>query len=521
MRDFRELERMFGFDDKIGKSPSGPAPPSKAAVVVKSPNAIKVDKWCIRRGGDLMESNEVIKHLLSEIYESDEDSMNAAADFNAAAFESKCELNENCTDGRRWMYMRELLETPAYKSLRKSTVMRSCAAELAATHFVRGFHSYVTIKGDEKPQLTNNPMPPGEGNSDQDEDSPEPEMVDPIPGSDSGQDEDSPGPDGDFPVPGSDELDIDAIDEAGKAIQEAEKEIEEHEESANALGYGKSSGAGSTVSLDKLAEYHKYIKGSKDLRRIIELAGRFRRLAMANQRKKTKKGREEVTGIRLDGEISQLMSSEILRLADPHMEMDLIRKLVSKTALCRDFSSNETVGKGPIVVAIDESGSMRGDPSFKAKALALAFAWVAQHQKRWCSMVAFSGEGQQRTITLPPKGWKAPELFNWMESVFGGYTHIPLLEMDDIYKVAGAPKGKTDLVILTDAICKFDHYVIEGFNDWKSRADARVYSIVIDESYSDDYSDQNSCSMEQVSDEVFHMDSLDVDKPAISRLLSI
>ena len=136
-------------------------------------------------------------------------------------------------------------------------------------------------------------------------------------------------------------------------------------------------------------------------------------------------------------------------------------------------------------------------------------------------MVAFSGEGQQRTITLPPKGWKAPELFNWMESFFGGYTHIPLLEMDDIYKVAGAPKGKTDLVILTDAICKFDDYVIEGFNDWKSRADARVYSIVIDESYSDDYSDQNSCSMEQVSDEVFHMDSLDVDKPAISRLLSI
>jgi uncharacterized protein with von Willebrand factor type A (vWA) domain len=63
------------------------------------------------------------------------------------------------------------------------------------------------------------------------------------------------------------------------------------------------------------------------------------------------------------------------------------------------------VGKGPIIVSIDESGSMIGEKAHTAKALALALAWIARQQHRWCGLVAYSGDSGERLLPLPPGRW--------------------------------------------------------------------------------------------------------------------
>jgi len=45
------------------------------------------------------------------------------------------------------------------------------------------------------------------------------------------------------------------------------------------------------------------------------------------------------------------------------------------------------------------------EPVSTAKALALAMAWVARMQKRWCALVAYSGDSGERVLALPPGRW--------------------------------------------------------------------------------------------------------------------
>ena len=74
------------------------------------------------------------------------------------------------------------------------------------------------------------------------------------------------------------------------------------------------------------------------------------------------------------------------------------------------------MGKGPIIICLDESGSMIGERNHAAKALALALAWIARQQKRWCALIAFSGESGERILPLPLGKWDEVALMDWLES---------------------------------------------------------------------------------------------------------
>src|SRR6476619_3956255 len=75
--------------------------------------------------------------------------------------------------------------------------------------------------------------------------------------------------------------------------------------------------------------------------------------------------------------------------------------------------TREPVGKGPIIVSVDESGSMEGEKAHTAKALALALAWIARRQRRWCGLVAYSGDSGERLLALPPDRWNETALMDW------------------------------------------------------------------------------------------------------------
>ncbi len=134
---------------------------------------------------------------------------------------------------------------------------------------------------------------------------------------------------------------------------------------------------------------------------MCDLAGRFRRVAQSKQRMKAAHGLDDVVGVEPGGDISRLLPSELARIAVPELELDALRRFAERQALCLARSSTEPAGKGPVIVAVDKSGSMHGDKAHTAKALALALAWVARRQRRWCALVAYSGETGERLLPLP------------------------------------------------------------------------------------------------------------------------
>jgi uncharacterized protein with von Willebrand factor type A (vWA) domain len=203
------------------------------------------------------------------------------------------------------------------------------------------------------------------------------------------------------------------------------------------------------------------------------------------------------------------------KLAMPEFEDDTLRRLVEKQVMCREYRATEPVGKGPIVVVVDESGSMHGEKIHTAKAMALAMAWIARQQRRWCALIAFAGGKEGRLLTLPPARWDENALADWLTAFLGGGTtcDVPLVELPNRYwKELACPPGITDILCVTDAILRVPAVVKDNFLRWKAQVKARMISLIINGRAGD---------LLAVSDEVHEVRSLAVDESAIERVLSL
>jgi len=465
-----DLLKMLDLNARPARPPDVTTPittvqPTSQPLEVRSPTALEVDEWGLRRGRDLIAESERLKQSGTDEF--------AAADFFASAFDPNPELLPGCVDPRRHQFLAQLLDTPEYHALHADTQLDDTASEIAATHFAHQFAQLKKEDAKEKPS-----------------------------GAASGA------------VSCEDDLasEMAALRAVGKAVAEAGKEVDELKDATSALGMGP--GEPGSNDPKAIAALFKRVRDNTSLRRICELAGRFRRVAQSKQRQKVSHGLDDVVGVEPGGDIGRLLPSELMKLMVPELELDTLRRIVERQALCREHHSVEPVGKGPILVVCDESGSMDGHRAHTAKALALALAWIARQQRRWCGLVAYSGESGERLLALPPSRWNESKLCDWLTAFIGGGSDldVPIQELPRMYQEIGAPRGITDVVMITDAKCRIGAELRERFNAWKQAAQVRVITLVISSKPGD---------LTSVSDEVHCVDSLDPSDDAVGRVLSL
>ena len=361
--------------------------------------------------------------------------------------------------------MSALLETPDYHALHAETQLDDFAAQIAALHFGDGL-----AKAQPKPDDAGKPVKPGDLDA---------EMT--------------------------------AALAAGKAASAAAEEVKEYCESREAgMGPG---GAGEKRDPKAIAEAYKRVRNNPTLRRISELAGRFRRVAQSKQRMKTTHGFDDMVGVEPGGDIGRLLPHELAKLGVEELELDTLRRIVERQALCREYAGCEPAGKGPIVITLDESGSMRHKID-AAKGLALALAWIAKQQKRWCALVAYSGGTGERVLALPPGKWDDVKLCEWLVDFIGGGSEIdvPIAELPRMYADLKPPMGQTDVIMITDAICRLPAVLVDRFNAWRKEAKARVISLVLESAPGD---------LAAVSDECHQVHELAAGELAVGRVLAI
>lgn len=448
-----ELNKLFDLEG--GSLPSlGSETSPKASDA--SPTALRLDQWSLRKGGELLKESPRLRKL--------ELSSECVSDLHAAAFLPSPELEDTCADPLRKQFVEELLSTPAYQSLHESTKLNSVAAEIAAVSFAEQFGALAGKAGD-SPQSSE-----------------------------------------------SEDLDINVIKSASQAARLATEGVQELEFVVQALGMGPGEPGSSDVNA--IASAFKAARSNKALMRICVLAGKFRLLVQGLHKARSKNGFEEVTGLEAGGDISRLVPIELMQLGIPELEMDFLRRFVEKQTLCREFEAEERVGLGPIVIVIDESGSMTGARNESAKAIALTLAWIARKQGRWCGLVAFSGDSGHRVLTLPPKKWNQVQLYSWLESFLGmgSDQDVPVAEMPAIFSEIGAPAGKTDLIYVTDAELCISQKKASAFKAWKDSMKARLISLVLNTDPGD---------LKSISDEVHIVSSLDPDEAGIKKVFSL
>jgi len=467
--DPKDLLRMLDLERKPPDAPTasgvmapaaGGGPPPDA-----SPTALDVDAWGLRRGRELVAESERLQKAGTDTF--------AAADFFTCAFDPDPKLTSSCADRSRHQFVAQLLDTPEYHALHAATRLDDTAAGIAATHFAEQF---AQLRKEDTKDHAGGATAGGSGAAD---------------------------------ALGEEMATLRAV---GRAVAEAGKEVSELREAAGALGMGP----GSPGSNDPraVAALFKRVRGDATLRRICELAGRFRRVAQSKQRLKQTHGLDDVVGVEPGGDIGRLLPVELARLVLPELELDTLRRIAERQAACREHHAVEPAGRGPVVVCIDESGSMEGEKAHTAKALALALAWVARRQRRWCALVAYSGDSGERLLPLPPGRWDESRLADWLAAFIGKGSDIdvPVREMPRMYRELKAPTGVTDLIFVTDAKCRLPADLRAAFSDWKRAAQARLVTLVIDNPPGD---------LALVSDEVHTVRSLAPDSDAVGRVLSL
>jgi hypothetical protein len=127
------------------------APPAEGSAVVAtehsqpkasaSPTALELDDWALRRGRDLLAASDRLQAL--DVGE------HAVADFHACAFEPEPKLLDACEDERRHEFVKQLLDTPEYRSLHTSTMLSPVASEIAAAAFAEQFADLKTKEKEE------------------------------------------------------------------------------------------------------------------------------------------------------------------------------------------------------------------------------------------------------------------------------------------------------------------------------------------------------------------------------------
>jgi uncharacterized protein with von Willebrand factor type A (vWA) domain len=488
--DREDLLRLLDLDgrDEPGERAAddllAPAAPTPSAATC--PQALEVDEWGSRRGRDLLAEHPALGRRGIE--------EEAMADFHTAAFVPDPRLTPGCVDPLRQQFVTQLLETPEYHALHATTMLHEAAAALAAFKYAEQFAALREECQEARPEESKPEEKTPGGKTPR-----ERPLI--APGGTARRRE----------GPGADE-EMAVLRAVGRALAEATAEVAECRGAAAALGLGP--GAPGSTDPRAIATLYRRVRSSPTLRAICAQAGRFRRLAQSKQRQKATHGLDDVVGVELGGDLGRLLPGELARLVLPECELDTLRRLAERQAMQRLYRATEPAGQGPILVTVDESGSMAGEKAHTAKALALALAWIARQQRRWCGLVAYSGDTGERCLALRPGRWDEGAVMDWIEPFLGGGSDldVPVRELPRIYQDLRAPAGRTDVICITDAVCHIPPQHRASFLAWKQAARARLITLVIGSEPGD---------LVAISDEFHRVAALDPASDAVGRVLSL
>jgi len=232
-----------------------------------------------------------------------------------------------------------------------------------------------------------------------------------------------------------------------KAIERAEGEGA----LARALGAGQGQGDLKHMSLKERQKISKLFDNPK-FRTIAEWFGRMESFTRPHE-VPVPGIPEELVGLRRGSDpLADLVPEELAMLHDPDLELIFLQNLANEDLPLYDYLGSQMVGMGGLVVCIDESGSMQGEPDTWAKAVALALFGVARKQHRPFAVIHFEhGVRLVQEFTQ----MSMDEAVKMATTFFGGGTaFIPPIEegLKFLEKEALKNEGfcKSDIVFITD-----------------------------------------------------------------------
>jgi uncharacterized protein with von Willebrand factor type A (vWA) domain len=191
-----------------------------------------------------------------------------------------------------------------------------------------------------------------------------------------------------------------------------------------------------------------------------------------------KKERDEIHSIKTGADLEHVLPQELASLRHPTLKLDFYRKYTERSLLQYDLKTREPKGRGPIVVCIDISGSMNGQPLDWAIAVALGMVDTAARQKRRCKVIFFDTQ-VKKEIEFKPGERDIHKIMDIAETgAAGGTDYEPALRAAQ-KDIETTNYKNADVVMVTDGFCRVSAEFLDSFCGRKKIMEFKCYTILI------------------------------------------
>ena len=284
-------------------------------------------------------------------------------------------------------------------------------------------------------------------------------------------------------------------------------------------GYGGGGGGAQQFTAKDRIALAQLVQGSRRLKQMMAIAGRQITIALDVQATKTPYPPTEVAGITFGNDPALLLPSELGLLMLPETELLFYKGMAEHSLMQWELAGRQPQGQGPVIVAVDESGSMNGScgpypKTVWAGGTLLAFLAIARLQKRDLVVLHFAEERQLRVDVFPNGEGPYQETLRCAEHFFnGGDTRFEswMRKATDLVQTS---QPKADVIVLTDGLTHIDRAVLAEFNAARKAMEMRSYGVLIGTT-------QGMQELSLCSDAVLTLDDLSQDRMILNDIFAI
>lgn len=261
------------------------------------------------------------------------------------------------------------------------------------------------------------------------------------------------------------------------AAKKASEKVKDLSDTINA--WGVEPGELNSQSLPEALELLERLRRSEAMKKFAALLGRLRAMAARKAKSKTTNGSQKVTRRETGRDLSRLATAELARLAHPSLRAGFYKDWSRGTLELRGTEEKKTLGRGPVIVCEDASGSMDGEKQQWAKGVTLSLAHFAKIQRRSFGWILFDAYVHQDKV-YPGGKLGAEAMLNIAEARAGGGTDFerPLRRAFEMIRKEGLRKA--DVLLVTDGDCAVSTAFLEEVRRVKKELEVNIVTVICD-----------------------------------------
>lgn len=226
---------------------------------------------------------------------------------------------------------------------------------------------------------------------------------------------------------------------------------------------------------------------------VLRKAGRLQRLAERQNKVTDPHGVSTVVGVETGGDLGRMLPTEAMRLLDEDMEALFAARLAERGLMQLRTSDKAPLSNGPMVVLVDESGSMDGHGELWAHAAVVAMIGRATRDRRSCAVVTFNAQitgawevsqdgscSRMNTREPVPEGTRLPVEQVILEMLSrrsdGGTRFAPAMAWASRY-LKGRER-RADVVLVTDGEAGMPRELVEAYEEILA-AEGRIFGVTV------------------------------------------